>query len=105
LEHCILELFLEEIFCQVLKILMNQKNFFCSFFSVARFLYVHLCYKYKLLIYVLVFFASFDDQMDRSWIHSRLFSPEHIDGVKQFMSFIQEKFSENVEFYAHVVDV
>jgi hypothetical protein len=43
--------------------------------------------------------------MDRSWIHSRLFSPEHIDGVKQFMSFIQEKFSENVEFYAHVVDV
>jgi uncharacterized membrane protein len=51
--------------------------------------------KYKLLIYVYVFFAFFDDQMDRSWIHARLFSPEHIDGVKQFMSFIEEKFSEN----------
>ena len=35
--------------------------------------------------------------MDRSWVHGRLFSPEHIDGVRQFMSFIQEKFSENVE--------
>ena len=37
------------------------------------------------------------DQMDRSWVHGRLFSPEHIEGVRQFMSFIQEKFSENVE--------
>lgn len=75
---------MEEIFCAVS-------------FSVSRFLYVHLCYKYKLLIHVFVLFAFFDDQMDRSWIHGRLFSPEHIDGVKQFMSFIQEKISENVE--------
>ena len=37
------------------------------------------------------------DQMDRNWVHGRLFSTEHIDGVKQFMSFIEEKFSENVE--------
>lgn len=35
--------------------------------------------------------------MDRSWVHSRLFSPEYIDGVKEFMSFIQGKFNENVE--------
>jgi hypothetical protein len=44
-----------------------------------------------------MFSLHFFDQMDRSWIHARLFSPEHIDGVKQFMSFIEEKFSENVE--------
>ena len=37
------------------------------------------------------------DQMDRSWVHGTLFSTEHIDGVKQFMSFIEGKFSENVE--------
>ena len=35
--------------------------------------------------------------MDRSWVHGRLFSTEHIDGVRQFMSFIQGKFSESVE--------
>ncbi|XP_039776646.1 uncharacterized protein LOC120644152 isoform X1 [Panicum virgatum] len=35
--------------------------------------------------------------MDRSWVHSRLFSPEYVDGVKEFMSFIQGKFNENVE--------
>jgi len=35
--------------------------------------------------------------MDRSWVHSKLFSPEYIDGVKEFMNFIQGKFNENVE--------
>jgi hypothetical protein len=35
--------------------------------------------------------------MDGSWVHGRLFSPEHIDGVKEFMSFIQGKFCDNVE--------
>ena len=30
-------------------------------------------------------------------MHSKLFSPEHIDGVKEFMSFIREKFSDKVE--------
>jgi hypothetical protein len=35
--------------------------------------------------------------MDRSWVHSRLFSPEYIDGVNEFMSFVQGKFNENVE--------
>ncbi|XP_039855268.1 uncharacterized protein LOC120713350 [Panicum virgatum] len=35
--------------------------------------------------------------MDRPWVHSKLFSPEHIDGVKEFMSFIREKFSDKVE--------
>ncbi|CAL4887757.1 unnamed protein product [Urochloa decumbens] len=35
--------------------------------------------------------------MDRNWVRGRLFSPEHIEGVKQFMSFVEEKFSENAE--------
>jgi hypothetical protein len=35
------------------------------------------------------------DQMDRSWVHGRLFSREHIDGVKEFMNFIQGKLSED----------
>jgi hypothetical protein len=35
--------------------------------------------------------------MDRRWVHGRLFSSEHIDGVRQFMSFIAKKFSDNVE--------
>jgi hypothetical protein len=30
-------------------------------------------------------------------VHSRLFFPEYIDGVKEFMSFIRRKFNENVE--------
>jgi len=30
-------------------------------------------------------------------MHSKLFSPEYIDGVKEFMNFIQGKFNENVE--------
>ena len=30
-------------------------------------------------------------------MHSKLFSPEHIDGVKEFMSFVREKFSDKVE--------
>jgi hypothetical protein len=35
--------------------------------------------------------------MDRRWVHGRLFSSEHIDGVRKFMSFVAEKFSDNVE--------
>jgi hypothetical protein len=35
--------------------------------------------------------------MDRRWVHGRLFSSEHIDGVRQFMSFVAGKFSDNVE--------
>jgi hypothetical protein len=42
------------------------------------------------------FFAMLD-QMDQSWVHVRLFSHEHIDGVKEFMNFIQGKFSEDEE--------
>jgi hypothetical protein len=34
------------------------------------------------------------DQMDQSWVHGRLFFREHIDDVKEFMNFIQGKFSE-----------
>ena len=30
-------------------------------------------------------------------MHGKLFSPEYMNGVKQFMSFIQGKFSDNVE--------
>jgi hypothetical protein len=44
---------------------------------------------------VRVFFFAMLDQMDRSWVHGRLFSREHIDGVKEFMNFIQEKLSED----------
>jgi hypothetical protein len=33
--------------------------------------------------------------MDQSCVHGRLFSCEHIDGVKEFMNFIQGKFSED----------
>jgi hypothetical protein len=36
-----------------------------------------------------VFFFAMLDQMDRSWVHDRLFFLEHIDGVKEFMNFIQ----------------
>jgi hypothetical protein len=35
-----------------------------------------------------VFFAMLDE-MDQSWVHGRLFSREHIDGVKEFMNLIQ----------------
>jgi hypothetical protein len=35
------------------------------------------------------------DQMDRSWVHGRLFSHEHMDDIKEFMNFIQGKFSED----------
>jgi len=38
-----------------------------------------------------------DEQMDRTWVHRKLFSPEYIAGVKEFMSFVHRKFSENVE--------
>lgn len=33
--------------------------------------------------------------MDRHWIHGTLFSREYIEGVREFMNFIQEKFSED----------
>jgi hypothetical protein len=33
--------------------------------------------------------------MDQSWVHGRLFSREHIDGVKEFMNFIQGRFNED----------
>jgi hypothetical protein len=45
-------------------------------------------------LFVYFFFAMLD-QMDRSWVHGRLFSREHIDGVKEFMNFIQGKLSED----------
>jgi hypothetical protein len=35
------------------------------------------------------------DQMDPSWVHGRLFPREHIDGDKEFMNFIQGKFSDD----------
>jgi len=35
--------------------------------------------------------------MDRSWVNGRLFSREYINGVKEFMGFIQGKFSEDDE--------
>nr|XP_040251541.1 uncharacterized protein LOC120968676 [Aegilops tauschii subsp. strangulata] len=38
-------------------------------------------------------------QMDRRWIHGTLFSREYIEGVKEFMNFIQEKFSEDDKIF------
>jgi hypothetical protein len=37
------------------------------------------------------------DQMDQSWVYGRLFSPKHIDDVKEFMIFTEGKYSENEE--------
>ena len=34
-------------------------------------------------------------QMDRSWVHSTLFSTEYVNGVKEFMDFIKEKYAED----------
>jgi hypothetical protein len=42
-----------------------------------------------------VFLFAMLDRMDRTWVLGRLFSCEHIDGVKEFMNFIQGKFSED----------
>ncbi|CAD6334911.1 unnamed protein product [Miscanthus lutarioriparius] len=36
-------------------------------------------------------------QMDRSWVHNTLFPTEYVNGVKQFMDFIKEKFGEDAE--------
>lgn len=36
-------------------------------------------------------------QMDRSWVHSTLFSTQYINGVKDFMEFIKEKYGEDEE--------
>jgi hypothetical protein len=33
--------------------------------------------------------------MNRSWLNGTMFSPEYINGVKEFMSFIQRKFGED----------
>ncbi|CAD6225603.1 unnamed protein product [Miscanthus lutarioriparius] len=37
--------------------------------------------------------------MDRSWINSRRFSKEHVDGVKEFMTFVSERFNDNEEMF------
>jgi len=54
---------------------------------------------FRLGVDVLVHFGccAMDEQMDRTWVHRKLFSPEYIAGVKEFMSFVHRKFSENVE--------
>jgi hypothetical protein len=35
--------------------------------------------------------------MDRSWIKDRLFSDAHLDGVKEFMNLISQRFDKNEE--------
>jgi hypothetical protein len=50
---------------------------------------------FSLNVHLFMCFFSMLDQMDRSWVHGRFFSREHIDGVKEFMKFIQGKFSED----------
>jgi hypothetical protein len=59
--------------------------------SVIFSLMLH-CFPLNWCTLVHVFFAMLD-QMDQNWVHDRLFSHEHIDGVKEFMNFIQRKFS------------
>jgi hypothetical protein len=44
---------------------------------------------FSLIVHLFICFFAMLDQMDRSWVHGRLFSREHIDGVKDFMNFIQ----------------
>jgi hypothetical protein len=50
---------------------------------------------FSLNVHLFMCFFIMLDQMERSWVHGRLFSREHIDGVKEFMNFIQGKFSED----------
>jgi hypothetical protein len=50
---------------------------------------------FSLNVHLFMCFFAVLDQMDQSWVHGRLFSREHIDGVKEFMNFIQGKFSED----------
>jgi hypothetical protein len=33
--------------------------------------------------------------MDKCWINSRLFSKAHLDGVKEFMQFVSERFNDS----------
>jgi hypothetical protein len=49
---------------------------------------------FSLNVHLFMCFFALLDQMDRSWVHGRLFSHEHIDGTKEFMIFIQGKFNE-----------
>jgi len=35
--------------------------------------------------------------MDRSWINSRMFSEEHVNGVNEFMTFVSERFNDDEE--------
>jgi hypothetical protein len=35
--------------------------------------------------------------MEKSWISSRLFSKAHLDGVKEFMQFVSERFNDSEE--------
>jgi hypothetical protein len=42
--------------------------------------------------------------MDRSWVHGNAFTLVYMDGVKEFMSFVKGKFSDNVKSFAHAVD-
>jgi hypothetical protein len=35
--------------------------------------------------------------MDRTWVHGKLFTSIYMDGVKEFMRSVKEKFNNNVE--------
>jgi hypothetical protein len=50
---------------------------------------------FSLNVHLFMCFFAMLDQIDRSWVHGRLFSREHINGVKEFMNFIEGKFSED----------
>jgi hypothetical protein len=34
-------------------------------------------------------------QMDRSWVHNTLFSTQYVNGIKEFIDFIKEKYAED----------
>jgi hypothetical protein len=37
------------------------------------------------------------DYMDRTWVHGKLFTSVYMDGVKEFMRSVKEKFNDNIE--------
>ena len=45
-------------------------------------------------------FALIDvQQMDRSWIQGKQFTPAYIDGVREFMQFVKERIDETAEIH------
>ena len=49
-------------------------------------------------MFISFLFALIDvQQMDISWIQGKQFTPSYIDGVREFMQFVKERFDETAE--------